>query len=221
MTGGARRITLQVSRMKKVRSGVTHTLKVGRCTKGLHTRKLILTGVLPRAFGFSVMGCSPTTGSALRAAIVKGLCIRKPSGCATTALESNGFGAKDPLVNMAIDNILGFVQAVQVEGWSPNTQRAWTKTLAEAKEGQRWSKVRGPMGSRISTLLDWGWDPIRPNVWEDPHGSNGRGTLVGAWSAMPPRRYSGRASENLYGITGRLCTSQALATCQISLLPMR
>ena len=26
------------------------------------------------------------------------------------------------------------------------------------------------MGSCISTLLDWGWDPIRPNVWEDPHG---------------------------------------------------
>ena len=26
------------------------------------------------------------------------------------------------------------------------------------------------MGSRISTLLDWGWDPIRPNVWEDPQG---------------------------------------------------
>ena len=154
VAGGARRVTLQVSRMKKVRSGVTHTLKFGRCTKGLHTRKLILTGVLPRAFGFSVLGCSPTTGAALRAAIVKGLCIRKPSGCATTALESNGYGGKDPLVNTAIDNILGFVQAVQVEGWSPNTQRAWNKTLAEAKDGQRWGKLRGPMGSCISTLLD-------------------------------------------------------------------
>ena len=73
VAGGARRVTLQVSRMKKVRSGVTHTLKFGRCTKGLHTRKLILTSVLPKAFGFSVLGCSPTTASALRAAIVKGL----------------------------------------------------------------------------------------------------------------------------------------------------
>ena len=118
VAGGARRVTLQVSRMKKVRSGVTHTLKFGRCTKGLHTKKLILTGVLPRAFGFSVLGCSPTTGAALQAAIVKGLCIRKPSGCATTALESNGYGGKDPLVNAAIDNILGFVQAVQVEVWT-------------------------------------------------------------------------------------------------------
>ena len=92
VAGGARRITLQTSRMKKVKAGVTHTLKFGRCTKGLHTRRLVLTGVLPRAFGFSVLGCSPTTASALRAAIVKGLCIRKPSGCATTALESNGCG---------------------------------------------------------------------------------------------------------------------------------
>ena len=119
---------------------MTHTLKFGRCTKGLRTRKLILTGILPRAFGFSVLGCSPTTGAALRAAIVKGLCIRKPSGCATTALESNGYGGKDPLVNSAIDNILGFVQAVQVEGWSPNTQRAWDKTVADAKEGPAMGK---------------------------------------------------------------------------------
>ena len=131
-------------------------LKFGRCTKGLRTRKLILTGVLPKAYGFSVLGCSPTTASALRSAIVKGLCIRKPSGCATTALESNGFGAKDPLITTAIDNILGFVQAVQVEGWSPSTQLAWKNTVAWAKEGSRWGKVRGPMGACISTLLDRG-----------------------------------------------------------------
>ena len=117
-----------------------------------------------------MLGCSPTTPSALRAAIVKGLCIRKPSGCATTALESNGYGKKDSLINTAIENILGFVQAVQVEGWSPTTQRAWNNTIAQAKEGLRWGKVRGPMGSCICTLMDWGWTPLQANVWVDPAG---------------------------------------------------
>ena len=41
--------------------------------------------------------------------------------------------------------------------------------------------------------------------------SNGRRTLIGVWSAMPSKRYSGRASENFFGVTGRLCTSQAEA----------
>ena len=178
VAGGARRITLQTSRMKKVRAGITHTLKFGRCTKGLRTRKLILTGVLPKAYGFLVLGCSPTAASALRSAIVKGLCIQKPSGCATTALESNGFGAKDPLITTAIDNILGFVQAVQVEGWSPSTQLAWNNTVAWAKEGSRWGKVRGPMGACISTLLDRGWTPLQANIWEDPAGVRGLGISI-------------------------------------------
>ena len=26
------------------------------------------------------------------------------------------------------------------------------------------------MGSCVSTLIDWGWEPVRPTVWEDPHG---------------------------------------------------
>ena len=56
VAGGARRVTLQTSRMKKVRSGVTHTLKFGKCTKGLHTRKLILTSMLPRAKSFRLLG---------------------------------------------------------------------------------------------------------------------------------------------------------------------
>ena len=79
---------------------------------------------MPRGYGFSVTGCSPTTGASLRTAFVKGVCVRKPSGCATTALETNGLSKKDPLITTAIENVIGFVQAVQVEGWSPDTQKA-------------------------------------------------------------------------------------------------
>ena len=49
VAGGPRQVTLQKGRLKKVSSGIKQTLKFGRCTKGLKTRKLVFTGVLPRA----------------------------------------------------------------------------------------------------------------------------------------------------------------------------
>ena len=156
VAGGPRRCTLQKCRMQKIRSGVTHTLKLGKSANGRLARKLILTGVMPRGCGFSVMGCAPTTSAALRTDFVNGVCVKKPSGCATTALETNGLGKKDPLITTAVENVLGFVQAVQVEGWSPDTQRAWNSTLKNLDWEGRWGRVQGPMASCVATLRDWG-----------------------------------------------------------------
>ena len=91
VAGGRRRVSNQTSRMTKMRSGVASTLKLGRITKGTATRRLILTGIKPRIYGFSALGASPTTIGTIRTSIVKGLSLRKPGGCATTALLMHNF----------------------------------------------------------------------------------------------------------------------------------
>ena len=171
VAGGTRRVTMQGTRLRKVFSGVKHTLKLGQSTKGSATRKLILTGVRPRAYGFSVMGAAPTTVQRMRASIVQGLCIRKPGGCTTTALYTHGYADKDPLVAMTVDNIVGFVEAVKTEGaLTPIMCKAWANIISSLPDAGKWSKVAGPMASAIATLTDLGWAPLEPTKWIDPQG---------------------------------------------------
>ena len=80
--GRRRRITLQHSRLRNVRSGIKTVLKLNATTK--EARKLVLTSVAPRAWGFSVMGPSPTMMKTMNSLVVKGLDIRKFGGCNAT-----------------------------------------------------------------------------------------------------------------------------------------
>ena len=100
VAGGRRWVSMQTSRMVKMRSVITHTIPLGSCTKGTATRRLILNGVKPRIYGVSVLASAPATTLNVRTSIVKGLRIRKPAGCTTTALAMNGLSDQDPLLEM-------------------------------------------------------------------------------------------------------------------------
>ena len=106
-----------------------------------------------------------------RTALVKGLCIRKPGGCTTTALAMHGFGGNDPLLTMLIDNVLGFVEgAMQQRDNLRIIQRAWDKTVQAMPEAAKWATVNGPMSSAIATLTDLGWKLIDLYNWQSPDG---------------------------------------------------
>ena len=172
VAGGRRRVSMQTTRMAKMRSGVTHTIRLGKCTKGTATRRLILIGVKPRIYGFSVLGAAPTTILNVRTSIVKGLCIRKPGGCATTALAMNGFSDKDPLLTMTTDNIVGFIEGARQEGGITRIlQRAWDHSHKAMPSSGKWSAVNGPMSSAIATLSDLDWTLTSMDTWSDPEGS--------------------------------------------------
>ena len=158
--------------MTKLHSGVASTLRVGKVTKGAATRRLILTGIKPRIYGFSVLGAAPTTVMNIRTSLVKGLCIRTPAGCATTALTMHGYQARDPLVALMVENVSGLIEAVRQEnGPTMVHQKAFEVILASMPETHRWSHVKGPMSSAIATLLDHGWTLSNISTWTDPSGS--------------------------------------------------
>ena len=163
---------MQTTRMAKMRTGVTSTLRVGKVTKGAATRRLILTGIRPRIYGFSVLGAAPTTVMNVRTSLVKGLCIRKPAGCATTALATHGYQDKDPLVSMMVENVTGMVEAIRQEnGPTLIHRKAFDTILASMPESRRWSHVKGPISSAIATLLDHGWHLDSISEWTDPAGN--------------------------------------------------
>ena len=163
---------MQTTRMQAVHQGIRHTLRIaGRSAERTrYTRRLILTGIKPRAYGFSVMGTSPSKAKVLRTATVKGLAIRKPAGCATVALSTSGYALKDPLLTHAIDNVMGFLEGVRTQGWSPSMIKAWNVTLDSMHKDHRWQRVAGPMASCQATLLGMGWTLEQPNRWCDPDG---------------------------------------------------
>jgi ribonuclease HI len=171
VAGAKRRVSNQTTRMVKVRSGVASTLKLGSVTKGAATRRLILTGVKPRVYGFSALGAAPTTIASIRTSIVKGLCIRKPGGCATTALLMHNFHQKDPLLTMTVDNVVAMVEAIiQQAGPTLVHKQTFVELVANMPADHRWSKVCGPMSSGIATLLDMGWTLHGIDKWQDPEG---------------------------------------------------
>ena len=76
--GARRRITLQRNRLVKVRLGIKAVIKMNNTIK--KNRKLVLTSIRPRAWGFAAQGASPTVRKRVRRQVMKGLNIRKVGG---------------------------------------------------------------------------------------------------------------------------------------------
>ena len=132
----------------------------------------MLTSVAPRAWGFSVMGSSPTVRKTMNSLVVKGLDIRKFGGCNATALLCGGYANKDPLVTHSIQNIIDFAETVVLCPLSFHMvlEQIWPKLRDELEVPHRWSKVKGPISSAIATLWDHGFEPRSHTAWVDPQG---------------------------------------------------
>ena len=145
-------------------------IKLGGSLK--QARKLQITGVRPRAWGFAAMGTTPTVAKQLRSAFGKGLGIKKAGGCLTMALCMHGYGLMDPWIAHSLENVLHFVQAYldQPRHQMAALAQVWEKLRDSLEEPYRWARVKGPMGSAIATLWDWGFVPTQIDLWTDPTG---------------------------------------------------
>ena len=89
------------------------------------------------------------------------------------ALYMHGHSLLDPWLSHSLDNVLHFVQALLDQ---PRHQRAalaqiWEEMRDNLEKPYRWARVRGPMGSAIATLWDWGFEPTQLDCWTDPSGA--------------------------------------------------
>ena len=92
--GSRRRVTVQATRLLNAGRARKQVCIPGRHTK--QARKLAITAVKPRLYGFAAMGASPTMAKKARAAYGGAAALRKAGGCQTVAIHSGGLQHGDP-----------------------------------------------------------------------------------------------------------------------------
>ena len=95
------------------------------------------------------------------------------ASCNTTSLALSGRLAADPANRLRAEalvlwtKVLRKVPAVRQEVLG----KAWEAAAANLLDPKtRWSKVLGPLGAAVATLLDLGWRPLRAGEWLDELG---------------------------------------------------
>jgi hypothetical protein len=83
--GGRRRIPVQQIRLLNAKRAGDKVSILGKATK--EAKRLVMTGVKPRLYGFAAMGASPTATKKMRAILGNAAGLRRAGGCATTAFD--------------------------------------------------------------------------------------------------------------------------------------
>ena len=124
---------MQQMRMLNVSRSAKQVSLLSKHTK--QTRKLVITGVRSKFYGFAAMGASPTTCKKMRAKLCNAAGIRKAAGCATTALSLAGMQDSDPMVAYPLETVLEFSIAHSHSGMKLINAEAWRRKLADLQEG--------------------------------------------------------------------------------------
>ena len=119
-------------------------------------------------YGFSVLVAAPSTTRAARTAICAPLGCRKPGGCLTTALATQGLSDKDPAVTIPLESVVDFVAGHRASDHALVTTQYWPIVVDKLVPSGRWSKVSGPLSSAIATLLGFGWQIPKINEIVSP-----------------------------------------------------
>ena len=95
--GGRRRIPVQQLRLLGAQRAGRMVSQLGKTSK--QAKRLVITGVRPRFYGFAAMGSSPTATLTMRAILGNSAGIRKPGGCASTAFFLADMDHQDPCLS--------------------------------------------------------------------------------------------------------------------------
>ena len=166
--GGRRRIPVQQIRLLAAKKAGSMVSQLGKVTK--QAKRLVITGVRPRFYGFAAMGSSPTTTFKMRAILGNAAGIRKPGGCATTAFFLADMEHQDPCLTFPLETIIEFAIAHAGSGMKLANAQAWSAKLPALEDRCRWGKVYGAMSAAMASLLDAGFDIPDIGKWHDPSG---------------------------------------------------
>ena len=162
---------MQQLRMLNVQRAAKQVSILSKHTK--QAKRLVITGVRPRFYGYAAMGASPTTCKQMRAKLCNAAGIRKAGGCATTALSIAGLQDSDPMVAYPLETVLEFSIAHIRSATKLVNAEAWRRKHADLQVGGKWAKVCGSLSAAIASLEDAGFEAPAVDRWTDPSGKNG------------------------------------------------
>ena len=166
--GGRRRNPVQQLRLLGAQWARRMVSQLGKATK--QAKRLVITGVRPRFYGFAAMGSSPTATLKMRAILGNAAGIRKPGGCASTAFFLAGMEHQDPCLSFPLETILEFAIAHAGSGMKLANAQAWISKLPILEDRCRWGKVYGTLSAAMASLLDAGFEIPDIGKWIDPSG---------------------------------------------------
>ena len=159
---------MQQIRLLGAQKAVRMVSQLGRASK--QAKRLVITGVRPRFYGFAAMGSSPTTTLKMRAILENAAGIRKPGGCATTAFFLADMDHQDPCLSFPLETTLEFAIAHAGSGMKLANAQAWCTKLPSLEDRCRWGKVYGALSAAMASLLDAGFEIPEIGRWIDPAG---------------------------------------------------
>jgi hypothetical protein len=125
--GGRRRIPVQQIRLLHTKREGDKVSLLGKTTK--QAKRLVMTGVKPRFYGFAAMGASLTATKKVRAILGNAAGIRKAGGCATTAFDLGEMQLQDPCISFPLETAVEFAIAHAGSGMKLANGEAWRKKL--------------------------------------------------------------------------------------------
>ena len=101
--------------------------------------------------------------------MVRGVFPGAGGGSATTTLHLAYSPELDPLVSVPVGVLVYFIkQYVRHQHVRDLFQEVWAAALHQLQRTtRRWSVVKGPVTVVACTVLDLGWEPLRPHLWRD------------------------------------------------------
>lgn len=167
---GVRRvIKVQAKRQQKARRRLARTAYLARFSR--KAAKLIKPGSLPQAsYGSCSMGMAESHRRALDAHVARATGSSGWAACPVSVCQLRlGF---IPSARQQADQVRTWILIWNSTEGSPKDREllteAWKVTrdeLQTTEKQKRWQRVTGAIGATIATLLELGWEPLRPNLW--------------------------------------------------------
>ena len=169
----SRRRTVRVSAGRQKRARARGSRNVLLCRARAGARKLMRGGALAQGlWGHQIHGVAPSRLRRLRAMMAKAACPGKSGGMSSTTLIHLSYHPRaDPAVFVPRNIVMSYLTHVQRGSLDMDDVSAvWGTIHARLSSGNRWAKATGPLAATMCTIMDLGWDPRRPCVWEGAEG---------------------------------------------------
>ena len=113
------------------------------------------------------MGAAPTTRKKLKGALTSATDIRRPGGCATTAIALHIDDKFNPGIAVPSAHIQTWMEVYPtLEKYHGGIEKTWTEAYRNHSANSRWGNVHGHLSGVVALLIEGGWKAEKPDVWE-------------------------------------------------------
>ena len=134
--------------------------------------KLFSTGAwAPGTWGHEAQGLSPAQLQKARSAAHVASAIAPRSSCCTTVLALSLGPRGVPAIKRVLEQTKMWFWLWNTADAQHRIRRIWASEVQRQTGNEhRWNTISGPLGATVGVLLDYHWNPKKPDLWASPEG---------------------------------------------------